>query len=55
MKTLVVYYSRSGNTRLVAQEISSAIDSDIEEIADTKNWSGTMGFYVLVEMLQVIN
>lgn len=44
MKTLVVYYSRSGNTRLVAQEISSAIDCDIEEIADTKNWSGTMGF-----------
>lgn len=44
MKTLVVYYSRSGNTREVAQEISSVIESDIEEIIDTKSWSGTMGF-----------
>jgi flavodoxin len=34
MKSLVVYYSRSGNTRFVAEKISQKIGGDIEEIID---------------------
>ena len=36
MKSLVVYYSRSGNTRFVAEQISQEIGGDIEEIIDKK-------------------
>ncbi len=32
MKNLVVYYTRSGNTEIVAQEISKLVDADIKKI-----------------------
>lgn len=44
MKTLVVYYSRSGKTKFVAEKIASELKADIEEIADKKNRSGRLGF-----------
>jgi flavodoxin len=44
MKTLVVYYSRSGNTREVAQSIAQEMQCDIEEIHDTQNRSGLIGW-----------
>ncbi len=44
MKKLVVFYSRTGNTRSVAQEVSKLIDADVEEIHDTKNRKGIIGF-----------
>jgi flavodoxin len=44
MKTLVVFYSRTGNTRRVAEEIQNNLDCDIEEIIDTKNRSGPLGY-----------
>ena len=44
MKSLVVYYSRSGNTRLVAERISQEIGGDIEEIIDKKGRKGSFGF-----------
>ena len=44
MKSLVVYYSRTGNTRKVARDISNAMNSDIEEIIDTKKRTGPIGF-----------
>jgi len=44
MKTLVVYYSRSGNTKKVAEEISNRIKCDIEEIIDNKNRKGIIGW-----------
>ena len=46
MKTLVVYYSRSGNTRLVAGKISQEIGGDIEEIIDKKRRTGPLGFVI---------
>jgi len=44
MKSLVVYYSRSGNTRFVAEKISQEIGGDIEEIIDKKRRKGSLGF-----------
>ncbi|MBC7100555.1 flavodoxin [Methanothermobacter tenebrarum] len=44
MKTLVVYYSRTGNTQKIAKKIASEIGCDIEEIEDTQNRSGIIGF-----------
>jgi flavodoxin len=46
MKILTAYYSRTGNTRVVAQKIAEITKSDIEEIKDTKNRSGFFGFLV---------
>lgn len=44
MKSLVVYYSRSGNTRFVAEQISQEIGADIAEIVDKKKRKGLFGF-----------
>lgn len=44
MDILVVFYSRSGNTGKVAEEIRDRLECDIEEIVDTKNRSGVLGF-----------
>jgi len=46
MKSLVVYYSRSGNTRFVAEKISQKIGGDIEEIIDKKRRKGPLGFVI---------
>jgi flavodoxin len=44
MKALVVYYSKSGNTREIGQNIAREIQCDIEEIYDTQNRSGIIGY-----------
>jgi len=44
MRSLVVYYSRRGNTRFVAEKISQEIGADIEEIIDKKKRKGLLGF-----------
>lgn len=44
MKTLVVYYSRTGTTRQIAQAVATALGADLEELIDTKNRSGMLGF-----------
>jgi flavodoxin len=45
MKTLVVHYSKSGNTRRVAEEIAKAVGADTEEIVEIGvKRSGVMGF-----------
>ncbi|MCE5326195.1 MAG: hypothetical protein LLG01_07240 [Planctomycetaceae bacterium] len=44
MKTLIVYYSRTGLTRKAAQDIQQALSADIEEIADSVNHSGASGW-----------
>jgi len=42
--TLVVYYSRTGKTRRVAETLARMLDADIEEIREKKNRSGAPGF-----------
>ncbi|MGZ7117051.1 MAG: flavodoxin family protein [Methanobacterium sp.] len=44
MKTLVVFYSRTGTTRRVAEEISENLDGDMEELRDKQNRSGAAGY-----------
>jgi flavodoxin len=44
MDALVVYYSRSGNTRRLAREIAEHIGCDIDEICPEENYSGVLGF-----------
>jgi flavodoxin len=44
MKSLVVYYSRSGNTRKVAEKIAKTIGADSDEIIELKDRSGIRGW-----------
>ena len=59
MKILIVYYSRTSNTRKVAEEIQNNLDWDIEEIIDTQNRSGifkyiTSGFQASRKKLTIL-
>jgi len=44
MKILVVFYSRTGNTRRVGEEIAKNLNADIDEIIDKKKRSGIIGW-----------
>jgi flavodoxin len=44
MKILVVYYSRDGHTKKVAQEIASQLQADLEEILDQTDRKGVWGW-----------
>jgi flavodoxin len=44
MKSLVVYYSRTGKTKFVAETIAAELGSEIEEIVDLKNRDGKLGW-----------
>jgi len=44
MRTLVVYYSKTGVTRKAAVAISRMLGADIEEIIDLKDRGGIMGW-----------
>ena len=41
MKTLVVYYSKTGNTEQVADEIAKLLNADTERIACTGSTIGS--------------
>ena len=43
-KTLIVYYSRTGITKKLAEALHDVIDSDIEELIDIKDRSGAIGY-----------
>ena len=44
MKSLIVFYSRTGNARFVAETIAAQIGADTEEIVDLKKRGGALGF-----------
>ena len=44
MKSLVIYYTRTGNAKFVAQTIAATIGADVEEVIDLKKRSGPLGF-----------
>jgi len=43
LKALIVYYSRTGTTALLARLISDEVDGDLMEIGDKKNREGLTG------------
>ena len=45
MKALVIYYSRTGRTKKVAETILNNLSCDIEEIVDIKKRTGPLGFF----------
>lgn len=44
MNAIVMYYSRSGTTKKVAEAIASKFGCDIEELVDTQKRKGIIGF-----------
>jgi flavodoxin len=44
-KAIVLYYSRTGDTRVVAHTIQEALDCDLQEIKDLKDRTGLKGFW----------
>lgn len=44
MNTLVVYFSRTGNTKKVAEKIAKELGSDIEEIKEGRDRKGFLGY-----------
>ncbi|MCK4319316.1 NAD(P)H-dependent oxidoreductase [Candidatus Micrarchaeota archaeon] len=46
MKTLVVFYSRTGTTKKVAKMLSVLLKADLEEIIDTKNRNGFINYLI---------
>ncbi len=44
MKSLVVYYTRTGNARFAAETIAAEIVADVEEVIDMKNRSGKLAY-----------
>jgi len=43
-KALVVFYTRTGTTKKLAEDIAKTLGTDIEEIIDTKDRKGAVGY-----------
>jgi flavodoxin len=43
-KTLIVFYSRSGTTRRIAEALSAALKCDLEEITEPRRRTGLLGY-----------
>ena len=46
MKSLVVYYTRTGKTRFVAETVAAELGADLEEIVDLKKREGKLGWII---------
>ena len=44
MKTLIVYYSRTSQTKKIAKIIQKDLNCDIEEITVGEKYNGTVGY-----------
>ncbi|MEI7497765.1 MAG: flavodoxin [Candidatus Falkowbacteria bacterium] len=44
MKTLILYYSRTGTTRKLAEYLAGKLGADLEKVKDTVDRSGAMGY-----------
>jgi len=43
-KILIVFYSRTGTTKKIAEKLAQKLNSDIEEIKSKKNYLGPIGY-----------
>ncbi len=46
MKSLIAYYSRTGTTKTVAEQLANLMAADVEEIVDMKGRKGVFGFII---------
>lgn len=44
MKTLILYYSRTGNTEFIAKTMAAVLHADCEALIDAQSYSGIIGF-----------
>lgn len=44
MKSAVLYFTRSGNSKRVAEKIAAGLGVEVIEITDNKNWAGVLGY-----------
>jgi flavodoxin len=44
MKTLVIYYTRTGKSKFIAETIAAELGVDMEEVIDLKNRQGKLSF-----------
>lgn len=44
MKYNIVYFSRTGVSKRVAETIANGVANEVIEITDNKNWNGILGF-----------
>jgi len=44
LKALVAYYSRTGTTKKIAEDVSQLLKCDMESIVDKKNRAGIIGY-----------
>jgi flavodoxin len=44
MKTLLVYYTRTGNSKFAAETVAAEVGADVEEVVDLKNRKGRLAF-----------
>lgn len=44
MKSIVIYYSRTNNTKFVAEEIASGLQADLKPLVDKKDRKGVWGW-----------
>ena len=44
MKSIVLYFTRSGNSKRIAQKIAEKAGCGLSQITDEKNWKGLFGF-----------
>jgi len=44
MKSVVLYFTRTGNAKRIAQKISDRAGAELLEITDGKSWKGIFGF-----------
>jgi len=44
MKTVVIFFSRTGNSKRVATKIADSLGVNLLQITDDKNWSGIWGY-----------
>jgi len=42
MKTLIVYYSKTGNTQIIAKELAQNLNADLEELIETNPKDGVV-------------
>lgn len=43
-KIIILYYSRTGTTKKVAARLAALLGADLEEVLDTKNRAGMLGY-----------